>query len=163
MKKTFWVIVGIVVVVLVVWLLQKNVPAPISYQTNSPTPTAALKVGTKSPANTAQTVANTTYSQLLNQYAGRIVQFDDVCKATPGQMAVKKGTKIMLDNRSKIAKTVLLDGQSISLPAYNYSIVTMTTTKSLPYSMGIDCQSKGGASMNTFTVQIQASMLQQLP
>jgi hypothetical protein len=162
MKKTLWIIVGIVVVVLVVWMLQKKVPVPYSQTSGSPTPSSAIKTVSKG-TKAAPSAATATYQALLTQYAGKLIQFDDQCHGTPGQLVVKKGAKIMLDNRSTGTLEVGLDNQNVSLAPYRYQIVTITTGKALPYNMGIDCKSVKGSNANTTTVQIQASILQLLP
>lgn len=153
--------------ILVVWMLQKKVPVPYSYQTSgSPTPSSAVKAGNKGTSGATPLTGSTgtvAYQELLRQYVGKVVQFDNQCHGTPGQMVVKKGAKIMLDNRSNITVTVSLDNQTISLAPYYYQIVTVTTSKALPYDMGIDCKSTKGSNTNTTTVQIQASILQLLP
>lgn len=154
---------GVIIAVAAVWLLQKNVPTPYSYPANgSPTPSSVLKAGSKSSTKLGQPAANVTYTELINQYAGKLVQFDDLCHGTPGQLVVKKGTKIMLDNRSKNALIVMLDSQTVNLPAYHYQIVAITTSKPLPYDLGIDCKSPTGSGTNSATVQIQAAILQLL-
>ncbi len=56
---------------------------------------------------------------------GREVQFDALCHGVPGQMVVKKGDSILLDNRSSDTKTIKLDSQSYVLPGYNYKVVVV--------------------------------------
>jgi len=161
--KTVWILVGVVVVILVVWLLQKKVPVPYTYQTPNPSVSVVSKPGTKGGATgTVPSTQSATYQELLKQYEGKVVQFDNLCHGTPGQMVVKTGSKVLLDNRSNITLEIGLDNQSYSLAPYHYQIATMSSKK-LPYSLGIDCKSKNGSNTNTTTVQIQASILQQLP
>ena len=128
----------------------------LSYS-SSPTPTAK-KTTPASPVPTA----GITYEQAVVQYAGQRIQLNAACQGTPGQMVIKKGTKIMLDNRSKDTMTLRLDNQTVVLPGYNWRIMTINTTKTLPYDLGIDCKSSSGASENGAVLRIQANILQGL-
>ena len=71
-------------------------------------------------------------------------------------MVLKKGTKILLDNRSKYIQTINLDGTKVVLPVYSWQIVTITTKNQLPYSFGIDCKSEGGTTENGAMINLQA-------
>ncbi len=162
MKKIMWIVVLILVAAGIFWILQKG--------GTPPTPSSNTGTGLNSspgPSSTPKGVYkaitqpnSVTYTQLFNQYIGRSIQFNDLCQGQPGQMVIKRGTQILLDNRSSIPKTILLDKQSVSLAAYGYKVVTITTDKSLPYSLGIDCRSANGSGENTTTLNIQASILQ---
>ena len=71
-------------------------------------------------------------------------------------MVLKKGTKILLDNRSKYVQTINLDGAKVVLPAYSWQIVTITTKNNLPYNYEIDCKSDGGSTENGAMINLQA-------
>ncbi|MDP2932937.1 MAG: hypothetical protein Q8N81_02290, partial [bacterium] len=144
MSKKVWIwIVVILVAILVIWklpsLLGKNLGGlGLTSPTPSPTPSSSYVPGKK----TAPT-AGLTYDQTLAAYADKRIQFNEKCQGIPGQMVLKKGTKIMLDNRSKYVQTINLDGAKVVLPAYSWQIVTVTTKNQLPYNFGIDCKSEG--------------------
>ena len=93
------------------------------------------------PATPTQTSknANLAYSDAVRLYANRRLQFDSNCIVTPYYVVFKKGTTIMLDNRYEKPRTVSLDGVVYKLPAYGFKLVTLTSTKKLPYTMKIDC------------------------
>ncbi len=156
MDKKVWVwIIVVLVAVLVIWqlpsLFGKNWGGlSLTSPTPSPTPSSTYVPGKKT------TTAGQTYDQVLAAYADRRIQFNEKCQSVPSQMVLKKGTKIMLDNRSKYVQTINLDGAKVVLPAYSWQIVTITTKNQLPYNFGIDCKSDGGATENGATINLQA-------
>jgi len=157
MSKKVWVwAIVVVVAALAIWqlpnwfggswkgiVLTGNSPSP----TPSPSPVSGKKA---SPA------PGLTYDQALATYAGNRIQFNEKCQAIPGQMALKNGTKIMLDNRSKYDQTVSLEGMKVALPGYSWQVVTIATKSQLPYSFKIDCQSQGGVTKNSAVINLQA-------
>ncbi len=157
MSKRVWVwIIIILVAVLIIWQLPNLFGGnlgelSLTNPTTSPTPSSSYVPGKKTvPA------AGQTYDQTLAAYADRRVQFNEKCQGIPGQMVLKTGTKIMLDNRSKYAQTMNLDGTKVVLPAYSWQIVTITTKNNLPYNYGIDCKSEGGTTENGAVINLQA-------
>ena len=157
MSKKVWVwIIVILVAVLVIWklpsLFGKNLEG---LSLTSPTPSSTLS---PSPVPGKKTVpaASQTYDQVLATYADRRIQFNEKCQSIPSQMVLKKGTKILLDNRSKYVQTINLDGAKVVLPAYSWQIVTITTKNNLPYNYEIDCKSDGGSTENGAMINLQA-------
>ena len=138
--------------------LNSNNPSP------SPTPVVVKKKTTATKSVTAP-ATDAQYGQLASQYgqAGRLIQFDSTCHVTPGQLTIKTGSKVMLDNRSAVAKTVKLDSTSYSLPAYNYRVVTVSTNQPLPHDLMIDCQSSNGGTENGVIIKLQGLISNQLP
>lgn len=168
-KKTIVWIIIIVVVVLGAWLLSKKLtgkslgefiglsPTPSS----SPTPTPkALRKATPTPVVTP----SITYEQALIQYADRKIQFNEKCQGIPGQMSLKAGQKLLIDNRSNDQKTLTFDNQTYTLPAYNWRIITVLAAKALPYNLGVTCNSSNGTSMlwNSVVINLQANVGQGL-
>lgn len=157
MSKKVWVwIIVILVVILVIWklpsLFGKSLGGfGLTSPTPSPTPSSNYVPGKKTtPA------VGLTYEQTLATYADKRIQFNEKCQSVPSQMVLKKGTKIMLDNRSKYTQTINLDGTKVVLPAYGWQIVTITTKNQLPYNFGIDCKSDGGTTENGAMINLQA-------
>jgi len=157
MSKKVWVwIVIILIAVLVIWKLpslfgQNLGGLSLTGPTLSPTPSSSYVPGKKTvPA------AGQTYDQTLAAYADKRIQFNEKCQGIPGQMVLKKGTKIMLDNRSKYIQTIDLNGIKVVLPAYSWQIVTVTTNNQLPYNFGIGCKSEGGNTENGAMINLQA-------
>ncbi len=116
----------------------------------SPTPSQVKSL--KAPQKTK----TSDYTTLIQQYSDRKIQFDASCHGIPGQLVLKKGQQIFLDNRSSDTKTIKLGSQSYVLPGYNYRVVIVSTSNPLPYSLGIDCRSVNGSTENTAVINIQA-------
>jgi len=57
----------------------------------------------------------------------------------------------MLDNRSSKQRPIYLDGQVHNLKAYDFKIVTLSTTAQLPHTTMIDC----GTGKNNARILIQ--------
>ncbi len=160
MSRKVWVwLIVILVVVLAVWKLpslfgKKLGGLNLTNPTSSPTPSSGYVPGKKTIPASGQ--AGQTYEQTLAAYADKRIQFNEKCQGIPGQMVLKKGTKIMLDNRSKYVQTINLDGAKVVLPAYSWQLVTITTKNQLPYNFNIDCRSEGGSTENGAMIKLQA-------
>ena len=159
MSRKVWVwIIVILVVVLVIWqlpnLFGKNWEelGELGLTAPTPSPTSSPSL----PGKKTMPTAGQTYEQVLAAYADKRIQFNEKCQGIPGQMVLKKGTKIMLDNRSKYIQTINLDGAKVVLPAYSWQIATITTKNQLPYNYGIDCKSEGGTTENGAMINLQA-------
>ncbi len=81
-----------------------------------------------------------TYTQAVVKYeeAGKRIQFDDRCAATPDSVTYKNGTVVMLDNRSESARTISFDSRQYTVPGLGYTMVTVSSAK-LPYTYLVDC------------------------
>ena len=147
-NKVLWAVI-IVAVLVVGWIFFRggdNLLGPVT-GTASPTvsPGTVPRTGTGAgsggviPGGTpvAQNLQN--YSELVNQYAGRRVEFDEGCQMRPADVTFKNGTIVMFDNRSPQAKTIKIGNQSYNLPAYGYRFLTMNSqTVPLPLKVGCD-------------------------
>jgi len=89
--------------------------------------------------NNTSTAGKLSYTSAVNLYKDKRIQFDANCVASPSPASFNKGTKIMLDNRSNKQRRIALDGAVYNLAPYDYKIVTLTTTSSLPHTIMIDC------------------------
>ena len=170
MSKIWWAVLVVVVVGGGLWLWSRNGGSLPVYENGNPSsynPTSSAKPksgttgqvqGSGSAVVTATPASNPAFSQLEVQYKnlGQLIQFSDSCHSDPAKIVVKSGAKLMLDNRSSVAKMITLDNESYDLPAYSYRFVIAKTTHTLPYNLGIDCKSSGGNSENETTINIQA-------
>lgn len=104
-------------------------------------PAVAGSSGTSAPA--------LTYTQALAKYAGRVVQFDEQCQATPSSITLKNNTDIMLDNRSSQSR-VLTVGGSYTVKGYSYKIIKLSSGV-LPRTILADCQGQ----QNVATIYLQ--------
>lgn len=156
-KSQYLYLLGVLVVALVagliIYMVASKVPkfiaVPSTNQTlqNNATTTTNAKVPSKDVAG------KLSYEEAVAQYAGRRIQFAD-CKATPSAMTLKNGTKIMLDNRSANSSTIVINGVSHVLAAYQFKIVTLYSAK-LPQTLKFDCTTNKVNSYNVAQVLLQ--------
>lgn len=120
--------------------------------TESPTSSPAAK-SSKSGVSSSPAAPLGSYSDLVKEYEGKRIQFDERCQAIPKNPTYKNGTSIMLDNRSGDARTVKVGDRTYNLQGYGYWITTLSSP-SLPKELLIDC----GAAMNVGTILLQAQL-----
>lgn len=93
-----------------------------------------------------------TYTQAINAYKDRRIQFDATCGVIPLQLNAKNKTTIMLDNRASQPRTVYLDRTAYNLGALGFRLVTLTyPTASLPRTVILDC----GTGRNSAKILVQ--------
>ena len=166
-NKTLWVAV-IVIAVLVVWWLTREGGVPelgIGQPTESPAAGATSGAtqgrsqsgqGGVIPGSTPVALNPQAYSDLVNQYEGRRVEFDERCQMRPNDPTFKNGTVVMFDNRSPQAKTIKIGNQSYSLQAYGYRFLTMNS-QNLPLSLNVGCDNVPEVGK----ILLQANILEQ--
>ena len=123
---------------------------PGDQATGSQTPTVSPQVSesvspsaTLAPGKTATprpTTSTLTYSQAINLYVGKRIQFDQLCKASPANSTFKNGVNIMFDNRSGDARTITIDGKAYSFAGYGWRIIYLSS-KTLPHTVKMNCGS----------------------
>lgn len=159
-NKYLWIAVATVAIAALYMAAGGDIGGQISEQlgdrlnsttTASPsiTPTT-VRAGTK-----ATTPKPKSYSQLVQEYADRRIQFDERCQATPENITYKNGTTVMLDNRSSQSRVVTIGGVKYSLAGYGYKLVTLNNPQ-LPKELLISC----GAGVNVGRILLQANILQ---
>ncbi len=89
----------------------------------------------KTKSSTSQ---NLTYSQAVNLYNNRRIQFDANCTVTPSSIVVKNGTAMMFDNRWSLPRSIALDGVRYVLDGYGFKVITLSNPN-LPHTTRIDC------------------------
>jgi len=142
-KYVKWIalIVVLIVVLLVISLVKKS-----SYNTTSYN---APQTSTTTPSAPSGSVA---YQQAVVAYKDHRIQFDAACSATPSNMVLKSGTKVMLDNRANVATKIVIDGVTYNIGAYDYKIVTLPTiTSTSNKSLLLNC----GAKVHVATITLQ--------
>ena len=150
-------IIGIVIVIAILIVIiavggRSNSDVSPSGSANPSGSAMASPTATSRPTGTTPKPAATTlsYQDALNKYAGTRIQFDKLCQANPSQMTIKKGTAIMLDNRSGDARNISVGSVKYVLAGYGFRIVT-PTSPTLPATLLIDC----GSAQNVGKVIIQ--------
>lgn len=157
-KNRWFLLVVVVLVALGYWLMgkQSRVANDVSYSsptpTSSPAPRAPSSGGAKASPASAPVMS---YTELVREYEGRRIQFDQYCQAFPSNITYKNGTSIMLDNRSGDARHIKVGDDVYSLPGYGYRVVTLTS-QSLPSDILISC----GSAVNVGKILLQASLNQ---
>ncbi|MBI5729310.1 MAG: hypothetical protein HY983_03680 [Candidatus Magasanikbacteria bacterium] len=111
--------------------------APITAETKPPaTPAtiAPVKKGTTTEVTAPAAAPNQSaaatlpYSQAVATY-GQGARFQFVnCHAVPGSLTMKKGDKLMLDNRDATKHRVTVGAKAYTLGAYSYLVVTADPT-----------------------------------
>lgn len=155
MGKYLWIVVIVAVAAVVYFMGGDWAGKYIGTVTVSPSPstgTAAKPVLKKIGTATTSTK---TYTELVKEYEGRRIQFDQYCQANPKNITYKNGTTIMLDNRSGDARTITLAGVKYQLSGYGYALVTLSS-QSLPKEMLLSC----GSAVNVGKILLQAQILQ---
>ncbi len=151
-KALWWIIGGIIVIAVVVMVMKKSDDTPSV--TVSPSPTMdASATATPSTAVTAGVSTGTgakTYSALVTQYGTNRIQFDQYCQAIPKTAVFKTGAKVMFDNRSGDARSIMINGTTYNFPGYGYRVITLSST-TLPKTILLDC----GSAQNVGTITIQ--------
>ena len=158
MNKIWWVV--LVVVVVGAWLVYSNrlpsLPGLVDQNQLSPSPSPVAGTAAKSVAkNNAIPTSTKSYTELVKEYEGKRIQFDDRCQVVPQSPTYKNGTSVLLDNRSASARSVMVGGTKYDLVAYGYRIVTLSSP-SLPKELAVSC----GSSGNVGKILLQAQILQ---
>lgn len=163
-KQTLIWVVIVALAAYGIWMVTKDNGSTLG-ENASPSPSASVSPVTAATKSTSKTTGSGTasgttvsYNDILNQYKGRMIQFNAQCQATPGQMSLKAGEKILIDNRSADSKTIKLDSDTYALAGYNWRVITVKTTKALPYNLGIDCKSVNGTTENSAVIKLQANI-----
>lgn len=89
------------------------------------------------------------YGEAVNKYANHRIQFNSICQAIPGQVAMANNITIMLDNRSDSAQKIVLAGQTYIVAAYNYILVPLNQ-KTLPITLHVSCN----GNMNSVEITV---------
>ena len=158
-NTTLWVIIGIIVVILVVWLGYKKM--------NSTTP-AVDDAAIVAPAGTGEDASEDTTAGSINtttgtaavtlSYANALIKYKDAriqlgagqsCTATPKNMTFKNGTTIMIDNRAPIARTIKI-GSQYTVKGYGFKLIKLSSS-TLPMKWLVDC----GSQQNVATILLQ--------
>jgi hypothetical protein len=151
-NKNMWVWGGVVVLaIIIIWaVMARNSSAPTTSTGTDATQgtTDESKIDSTEDVGTS-TAAPLSYKQALVTYANARLQLDKTCQASPSNMTFKNGSKIMIDNRSAVARTVKV-GSTFSIKAWGFKIVDLSSS-TLPATWLVDC----GVSQNVATITIQ--------
>lgn len=151
LKDKKFIIVYIAIALIVVVLLSSYFMAKkvnVTDQSSSQDQKTTEKQNTTLPkSTTGSTNTNTntspsiSYSQAVQLYTNKTIQFDENCVVSPSYASFKQGEKIMLDNRASKQRSIHLDGKEYIFSAYDFKIITLSTPDTLPHTIMIDCGS----------------------
>ena len=150
-RKKSWLLVLVLAAVLAIVLLINGRDQYVTQPSISPTPTLTpVKSVAKKPSASGTAQQTQIYSEVVQQYAGRHIQFDMNCQAIPTQTTFKNGTAVLFDNRSGDARTIKIGDVAYSFPGYGYKILTLSSP-ALPKMLNLHC----GSAVNVGSVLIQ--------
>lgn len=137
-----WLVVGVLVLILIIYAVNRSknsTVAPASQQNSgastnvSSTDKSTVKTPVKSPSAKLPSgpigqSASEAYLEALNTYqkSGYYMQFSS-CQANPGSQVLKKGSKIMLDNRDGKSHLIGIRSVRYNIGAYNFAIATLNS------------------------------------
>lgn len=152
-NRAFLLVVVVLLVALGYWLMGKEGRfagdmSPSSSPSSSPAPKAQAGGAKDSPAAPSK-----SYTELVSEYDGRRIQFDQNCQAIPNGVTFKEGTSIMLDNRSGDPRTIKVGDKSFDLQGYGYWITTLSSP-TLPQELFVSC----GSAVNVGKILLQAKL-----
>lgn len=146
LKNNKKVVAGIVILVIIAAIVVNAVSkkpeavvdtTPIEEQKTEDVQAAPMKprASTK-PAVVADT---RSYTEVAAAFAGKTIQFNEECRVPIfPQVVFKKGTDVLLDNRSSKSARVNIGGAVYNLPGYGYKVVSLDTVG----SMVVDCNTQ---------------------
>ncbi len=154
LKKNLKVVLGIAIVAIAgvaVGTLSKKDVAPVVPLEEAPKEevvAAPTKVVTKKPSSSSPVVVdNRSYTELINAYKGKTLQFGATCQVLKSTQVYKLGTDILLDNRTSSPVVIKIGGASYNLGAYGYKVVDLPNLG----EFAIDC----GSQQNVATITVQ--------
>lgn len=148
-KTLISIVIAAIAVIIIVVVATRSSTAPVTTPTPS-TSVSAIASPSESPAASPSVSKTLTYADALKKYSATRIQFDTACQAHPTSMVIKKGTAVMLDNRSPKATTITVGTTKYATIPYGFRII-WPTAASYPVTFLIDC----GASQNVATLLIQ--------
>lgn len=163
MKKEYYYVAGAIIVVAVlagVFMMKDSEDVVVDSENTTSTSQNSTSTSSE-PASTATKVVHSkpvaadpragfTYTQAVQVFEGRRIQFDAACQAVPYNTTYTNGVTLMLDNRAAKSTTLAINGETHQIPGYDFKIITLRYSD-LPQKVLIDC----GTSRNVATILIQ--------
>lgn len=146
--------VGIIILALLAWAIyaytnkspkgEENQSQTTGQQNQNDAASPAPATSTEPTSETSPNapVKKLSYGEAIKAYPYRF-QFLK-CSGNPGSMAVKKGSIVMLDNRDSKTHTIKADGQTFSIPGYDYALLRA----SIISNSFVTCDGGGAAMLN---------------
>ena len=132
-SQKMWLTLGSIVlaIVLIVGIAKKmttqapnsSVPTNESSSNQAVTPPSTTPTPPTLKASLYQGTSSLKYEDALRAYSASRFQFADCRNVAPISMVVKRGTKIMLDNRDDLAHTFGIAGTNYRISGYHFLLV----------------------------------------
>lgn len=156
-KKNWKIIGGVAVLVIIVVVVLLSVKKKEVVDTGSTIPLGQQEVPVETPVvtpsrprpSTTTTVVDTrTYTDMILAYKNRTIQFNSECQvpALPTR-GFKRGTDILLDNRSSQPVRITLGNGTHQIAGYGYKTVSLDTVG----TFRLDCNDR----QNVTTIVVQ--------
>lgn len=150
LTRRTWILFGIYLVTATVGFVILSRPINNSEDLNDKINLSEEGTVIKPPVKINPAQQNKTYDQILKEYDGRQIQFDERCQAIPNNLTYKNGTQVMFDNRSGDARWISVGGAEYYLSGYGYKILTLSS-KTLPKTLYLNC----GSAVNVGQILLQ--------
>ncbi len=111
---------------------------------------SSTNAGTKTAPKASPQIKPLTYTEAVNLYKDKRIQFASNCQVIPNFVTFKNSTKVMFDNRTPQSLSFSLDGQKYPLSAYGFKIITLYN-KNLPHTVRLNC----GSGVNNGQILLQ--------
>lgn len=148
-KKGLWILIVLVIIIGLIIILGTNKKGSNINQGLDNTGEVNNSIVSDQGINEAEPSSPEkalTYSQAIEKYKGRVIQFTNDCQAVPDNQTFKVGTSIMLDNRAPRSLTVKV-GSTYTLGKYGFRTITLNKIGTFL----VDC----GTSQNVSTIIVQ--------
>ncbi len=153
-NKNLKIALGLIILVVIAGFLvsglSKKKAAPTEANPVEEQPQEVVKTPGKKPlpSGTTSPVDTRTYTQLLEAYKDRLVQFNSDCHVSKiARQVFKVGSEILLDNRSSEPATISVGATNYTLSAYGYRVISLSKVGTFT----LDCNA--GRNVATLTVQ----------
>jgi hypothetical protein len=153
MSKNTKIALGAIILVIIVALIVRG---SLHKKNNSVTPTpepvieqpkAPVSKGIKPKVENPVPVDTRGYTELVEAYKNKMLQFGDSCQVHTSNQVYKIGSEILLDNRNNMSLDIKIGNNSYALGAYGYKVVALNTEGKLM----VNCN--GHTNVATLTVQ----------
>lgn len=91
--------------------------------------------------------AERSRADILIEYEGKTMSFDDLCQAYPRTLSATKRSVIVFNNRSNVEQNIRIDDRTYSVAANDYALAAMNAEG----KYAIECNGKASKGVITIT------------
>ena len=163
-QKTLYLVLGTAVISIAATYLflyprMSDVPRPETLTTTNQNAeekekvTAVTTVSPSAKNNPSGIPKGLDYSELLAQYGGHRIQFDN-CVAIPSSLVIKNGSILMIDGLAPDPQIVTIGTKTVTLEGYEVAFVKVDQ-KDVPVTLDVDCNYLDSAQYNVLTLTVE--------